>query len=192
MRILLIDNFDSFTYNLKHYLEHNASIQVDVIRNDALTILEALTYDRIVISPGPGLPQQAGISLEVIKKLSGKLPILGVCLGMQAIMEAFGGSLIQLKSLYHGEATELQVLNRRAILFNNLPEGFQVGRYHSWAIDASTLPKELTIDAVDAQSQVPMAISHKHYPLWGVQFHPESVMSPYGKTLLKNFTEANW
>ncbi|MDT8346201.1 MAG: aminodeoxychorismate/anthranilate synthase component II [Flavobacteriaceae bacterium] len=192
MRILLIDNFDSFTYNLKHYLEHDASIQVEVVRNDDLTIADALNYDRIVISPGPGLPNQAGISLEVIQKLSGRIPILGVCLGMQAIMECFGGSLTQLKSFYHGEATELQVLNRKARLFKNLPECFQVGRYHSWALDTTTLPKVLSIDAVDVQSQIPMAISHEKYPLWGVQFHPESVMSPYGKMLLKNFTEVNW
>lgn len=184
--ILLIDNYDSFTYNLVHYLEMNFGFEVTVFRNDEITIEAVDKYDIIVLSPGPGLPKDAGILLDVIKTYAPTKKILGVCLGMQAIGEAFGGELKNLDTVFHGVATQLQVTETTDLLFKNLPQQFNVGRYHSWVIDSITLPKELQVTAIDENKNI-MALKHKTYPLYAVQFHPESILTECGKALITNF-----
>ncbi len=185
MKILLIDNFDSFTYNLLHYVEQACEDEVKVVRNDALTLDEIRRYDKILLSPGPGLPQEAGITMDVIREFSSTKSILGVCLGHQAIAEAFGGKLKNLPTVSHGVATPIFIENDDS-LFNGLPSSFEVGRYHSWVLDENNIPSELIVTARDGDGIV-MAIKHKTLDVKGVQFHPESIMTPFGLDMIRNW-----
>lgn len=183
MRLLLLDNYDSFTYNLYHYAAQFAT--VDVVRNDAISLEQVDAYNAIILSPGPGLPKDAGIMPTLIQEYYTTKPILGVCLGHQAIAEALGGELVNLQLVFHGLSRKVQVVKDDA-LFEGLPPIFDAGRYHSWAV--SELPAELETTAVDEQG-ICMALSHKTLPLKGVQFHPESVLSPEGLGIIKNFIQ---
>ena len=186
MKIMVLDNYDSFTYNLVHILKELSRGPVDVHRNDAISLDDIGFYDKIVISPGPGLPDQAGITKEMIGHFAPVKSILGVCLGCQAIAEVFGGKLNNLKQVYHGVATDMQVLDTEDRIFREIPASFTGGRYHSWVIDEKTLPAGLKITAKDDQGII-MAISHLTYDVKGVQFHPESVLTKYGKQMLSNW-----
>ena len=183
---LLIDNYDSFSYNLYQML---GAIDPDikVIRNDEMTVeeIENLSPDRIVLSPGPGRPENAGVILEVVEKLKGKFPILGVCLGHQAISMAFGATVTYAPRLMHGKQSEVTI-DTSDLLFKGLPEKILVARYHSLIADADTIPEELVVTAKTSENEV-MAVRHKDYPIYGVQFHPESIMTPQGETILRNF-----
>lgn len=183
MRILLLDNFDSFTWNLQHLLAQHA--QVEVHRNDAITVEEAARFDRIVISPGPGLPADAGITLPLIRQVLPTHPLLGVCLGMQALVEVCGGVLFNQQRVMHGVQTACRT-DGGDPLFEGLQEPFQVGLYHSWAADPARLPATLRATAWSAQGVV-MAVRHARYPACGVQFHPESVLTPEGGRLIMNW-----
>lgn len=184
--ILLIDNYDSFTYNLLHYVESVSDRKVDVIRNDKLLVPDVDNYDTIILSPGPGLPKDAGILLDVIKHYSATKKILGVCLGMQAIGEVFGGKLKNLDQVYHGVATKIEITDSSDLLFRNVPKNINVGRYHSWVIDKETFSKDLKITSVDENGQI-MSLKHKKHHVYGVQFHPESILTDYGKEIIANF-----
>lgn len=186
MKILILDNYDSFTYNLVHLLEQFENVDLDVIRNDKITVEEVAKYDKIVLSPGPGLPAEAGILMPLIKKYAASKSILGVCLGHQGIAEAFGGKLINLDRVMHGIATETTVTDKNERLFKGLPEKFLTGRYHSWSVDPIGLPAELKVTAVGEKGDI-MALAHKEYDVKGVQFHPESVLTEHGKQILKNW-----
>lgn len=183
--LLVIDNYDSFTYNLVQYFGELGA-DVKIFRNDEITIadIEKLKPDQIVISPGPGRPEEAGISVEVIKKLAGKYPILGVCLGHQAIGYAYGGKIIRAKHLMHGKTSHIKHDDRE--IFKNLDNPFEATRYHSLVIDTKTIPDCLEVTAKSEDGEI-MGIRHKTLPLWGVQFHPESILTKAGKKLLKNF-----
>ncbi len=189
MKILVLDNYDSFTYNLVQYIEEITGEKVDVFRNDEITVEAVDAYSVIILSPGPGLPEDAGIMPELIKTYAGKKAILGVCLGHQAIGEAFGGQLLNLDRVYHGIETPVQITQRKEVIFENIPDTFIAGRYHSWVVKEDELPTCLEATAV-AEDGVIMAMSHKEYLIKGVQFHPESVMTPYGKKMLANFLKA--
>ncbi len=183
-KVLMIDNYDSFTYNLVHYLEA-AGASVDVFRNDKITVEEASAYKQIVLSPGPGLPHSAGIMPQLIKTLAPSHKILGVCLGHQAIGEAFGGQLHNMNEVFHGVATLCSVVQSDPI-FMGLPQTFKVGRYHSWAV-MQPIPAGLEIIATDVDSGGIMALKHKGYNLRGVQFHPESILTEHGMKIIKNW-----
>ncbi len=187
-KILVIDNYDSFVYNLVHYLEE-LDCKVTVKRNDQFALTECEAYDKILLSPGPGIPEEAGRLKEVIATYAQKKPILGVCLGQQAIGEVFGGTLDNLNQVYHGVATKVTVTEPDTILFKNLALEIEVGRYHSWVVARENFPSSLEITAVDKNGQV-MALRHKEYDVRGVQFHPESVLTPDGKTMIKNWIES--
>ena len=186
--ILLIDNYDSFSYNLVQ-MAGGIRSDIKVIRNDAMTVeeIEKLNPSHIILSPGPGYPKDAGVCEEVVKKLAGKIPILGVCLGHQAICEAFGGNVSYARELMHGKKKEIEVTGENQ-LFRNLPEHFPAARYHSLAAEEETLPKELKVTARCEDGEV-MAVEHETYPIFGVQFHPESVMTPDGRQMIENFME---
>jgi anthranilate synthase component II len=186
MKILVLDNYDSFTYNLVHYLEELTGENVTVARNDEITIEQAAAYDRIVLSPGPGIPDEAGIMKEMILKLAPEKSILGICLGMQAIAEVFGGHLINLEKVYHGVATDILITDSSETLFSGLPQIFKGGRYHSWVVNKDTLPSCLRITATDANGMI-MGFSHTRYDVRGLQFHPESVLTECGKQILANW-----
>ena len=186
MKLLVIDNYDSFTYNLVQYVQEILEKEVDVIRNDAITVAEVAAYDVIILSPGPGLPEEAGIMPELIKQYAGKKFILGVCLGHQAIGEAFGAELHNLAEVYHGIETSMQQTEVDNVLFREIPTSFQAGRYHSWVIKKDTLPADFVVTAQDQKGEI-MAIRHKEFDLYGVQFHPESIMTPQGYQMLENF-----
>jgi len=186
MKILVLDNYDSFTYNLVQYVQEIIGAKVDVFRNDAISLKEVDAYDKIILSPGPGLPKDAGIMPELIKKYAPTKHILGVCLGHQAIGEAFGGTLHNIEKVYHGVATPIEVVDGNALLFRGLPKEIEVGRYHSWIVERPNLPEELQITAVDEFGAI-MAMRHRTYNVRGVQFHPESVLTPKGKAMLRNF-----
>ncbi len=185
--ILLIDNYDSFTYNLVQYLEELGETCL-VFRNDQTTIeeIKKLNPDYIFISPGPGMPKEAGITVDVIKQLGKEIPIFGVCLGHQAIACAFGGELIPSPQLMHGKVSNISHFS--SPLFKNVPEIFEGGRYHSWIVDRSKLPDDILITAETESGEI-MAIRHRKYPIEGVQFHPESILTPYGKQLILNFLQ---
>ena len=185
-KVLIIDNYDSFTYNLVHYIKANPNYKVDVYRNNEITLEEVGKYNTIILSPGPGLPKDAGILNHVIEIYAPTKKILGVCLGMQAIGEVFGGTLSNLENVFHGIATPIQVLDKNDLLFKNLPQNFNVGRYHSWIISNENFPESLSITAVEDNNQI-MAFKHKDYNLYGVQFHPESILTENGKELITNF-----
>lgn len=188
LRIAVIDNYDSFTYNLVHYLEKIVEPAVTVFRNDEVTTEQLKMFDAIVISPGPGLPSESGITLQVIEQLHASKPILGVCLGHQAIGEFFGGTLLNLPQVFHGIATPIQidVAKDTAGIFSGLPATIEVGRYHSWVVANQNFPSCLQITAVDEWGNC-MALQHTKYPVAGVQFHPESILTPHGETILKNW-----
>jgi anthranilate synthase component 2 len=182
-KILVIDNYDSFTYNLVHYLE-DLDCEVVVKRNDQLTIEEVDAYDRIVLSPGPGIPDEAGLLKEIIATYAPTKSIFGVCLGQQAIAEVFGGSLINLDEVYHGIATEIEI-TKDDIIFDGMPRKIEVGRYHSWVVDPN-MPQVLEATSIDENGQI-MSLRHKIYDVCAVQFHPESVLTSQGKKILKNW-----
>lgn len=185
-KVLVFDNYDSFTYNLVQIIERILDQKVDVVRNDQITLEEIEKYDKIILSPGPGIPEEAGILLELIKKYAPTKSILGVCLGQQAIAEAFGGSLINLSEIFHGVATPTELVKENTKLFKDLSTGMEVGRYHSWAVNPDNFPQELEITAVDKDGMI-MALQHKTYDVHGVQFHPESILTPNGEVIIKNF-----
>lgn len=188
MRILLIDNYDSFTFNLLHLIRKvcDASDTVEVIPNDQIDVCRAATYDSIFISPGPGVPEEAGNILQIIKKLSPSKPILGICLGHQAIAQAFGATLCCMKHPLHGIQTNIRITDHTCIFRNLGDELPAAGHYHSWLVDNRSFPDVLQITAVDEDGSI-MALSHKYYPVHGVQFHPESYMTREGDTIVRNF-----
>ncbi|MDR2843456.1 MAG: aminodeoxychorismate/anthranilate synthase component II [Candidatus Symbiothrix sp.] len=185
MKILLFDNYDSFTYNLVHLVKALGYTDVEVHRNDKIRMEDVESFDKIILSPGPGIPSEAGLLLPLIKRFAPSKSILGVCLGHQAIGEAFGGTLVNLEEVYHGVATPIQVIAQDT-LFQTLPETFEVGRYHSWIVSRQDFPQELEITAVDSEGQI-MALKHTKFDVHGVQFHPESVLTPLGKEIMKQF-----
>jgi anthranilate synthase component 2 len=187
MKILVFDNYDSFTYNLVHAVKKLGYTDVEVHRNDQITLEEIARFDKIILSPGPGVPSESGILLDVIRTYAPTKSILGVCLGEQAIAEAFGGTLINLPNVHHGVSSEVDI-NEDDILFNGLEKKLEVGRYHSWAVQKESLPECLKITAVDQDGMI-MALAHKEYDVRGVQFHPESVLTPKGEEMLKNWLE---
>lgn len=187
MKIAIIDNYDSFTYNLAH-LVRELGAEVDVLRNDKFRLDELEAYDKLMLSPGPGIPQEAGLLLEVIRMYAGRKPMLGVCLGHQAIGEAFGARLENLKEVYHGIQTPVSLLEEEAggdYIFRGLPRRIWVGRYHSWVVSADSIPTCLQVTAM-ADGQV-MALRHREYDIHGIQFHPESVLTPDGKVIVRNW-----
>ena len=186
MKIVIIDNYDSFTYNLSHLIKEIGA-EVTVIRNDQFTLNQLERFDKIVLSPGPGIPSEAGLLLDVIKTYKGRKPILGVCLGHQAIGEVFGGTLENLSDVFHGVATEGTQFSNDYI-FDSLPKRITMGRYHSWVVSRENFPTCLEVTAVSDEGQI-MALKHKNYDIHGIQFHPESVLPPEGKTILRNFID---
>lgn len=186
VRILVFDNYDSFTYNLVQMIERILNTTVDVVKNDQIALSEIDQYDKIILSPGPGIPEEAGILLDVIREYAPTKSILGVCLGQQAIAEAFGGSLINLTEIYHGIATPAAIVKDDTKIFKGLSSGIEVGRYHSWVVNREDLSEELEITAVDKDGMI-MALQHKTYDVHGVQFHPESILTPDGEVMIKNF-----
>jgi anthranilate synthase component 2 len=221
MKILVFDNYDSFTYNLVHLVEKIIHEKVEVHRNDQLPLEKVKDYDKIILSPGPGIPEEAGLLLPLIKEYAASKSILGVCLGHQAIGQAFGGKLVNLSTVYHGVATPIQLVNRESAftkasadkqskarqkgatvteieqvpvltkqsLFEGMPDEFEVGRYHSWVVSEEGFPEELEITARDANNFI-MALQHKQYDVQGVQFHPESVLTPKGEDILRNWLKS--
>ena len=191
MKILVFDNYDSFTYNLVHLIEKITQKKVDVFRNDKIALEDIKQYDKIVLSPGPGIPVEAGLLLPLIKEYAATKSILGVCLGHQAIGEAFGGKLVNLKNVYHGVATEMKKITGQQSpvnnkLFDGLGETFPAGRYHSWIISKENFPEELEITAEDDNGYI-MGLQHKKFAVQGVQFHPESVLTPGGEIIMRNW-----
>jgi anthranilate synthase component II len=204
MRILVFDNYDSFTYNLVHLVQKILHEKVDVYRNDQIPLEKVKEYDKIILSPGPGIPVEAGLLLPLIKEYASSKPILGVCLGHQAIGEAFGGKLVNLSTVYHGVATPVRIVSSelsvvsngsdspltahhsRPKLFEGLPDELEVGRYHSWVVSRENFPEELEITAEDDKGYI-MGLQHKTYDVQGVQFHPESVLTPRGEDIMRNW-----
>ena len=187
MKVLLLDNYDSFTYNLRHILLE-LGVDTDVRRNDKISLDEVGEYDKILLSPGPGIPSEAGILLPLIKKYAHLKSILGVCLGEQAVGEAFGAKLLNLTDVYHGVCSDIRVLVNEP-LFEGLYPGFRAGRYHSWVVAKDELPACLEITAVDAEAGYIMGLRHRLYDVRGVQFHPESVLTPQGKKIIENWVK---
>ncbi len=187
MKILVLDNYDSFTYNLVHIIKELGHGEgMDIFRNDKISMEEINGYDKILLSPGPGIPSEAGIMQELIKKYASTKSILGVCLGHQGIAEAFGAKLYNLPHVVHGLAMENHVVEKEEALFKDLPSDFKVGRYHSWVVDKNSDLEQFHITATDEKGEI-MAITHKQYDLRGVQFHPESVLTEYGKEIMQNW-----
>lgn len=185
-KILILDNYDSFTYNLVHAITKLTNQKVDVFRNDKISLDEIAKYDKIVLSPGPGIPDEAGILKELIRTFAPTKSIFGVCLGVQAIAEVFGGTLTNLDNVYHGIATPVKITNENEPIFAEIPTQFDAGRYHSWIVNSKTLPDCLQVTCEDLNGQI-MALSHKKYDVKGVQFHPESVLTPYGEKIIANW-----
>ncbi|MDC8004425.1 aminodeoxychorismate/anthranilate synthase component II [Aureisphaera galaxeae] len=188
MKVLVIDNYDSFVYNLVHYLEE-LDVEVTVKRNDQFQLDEVANYDKILLSPGPGIPDEAGLLKDVIEAYAGKIPILGVCLGQQAIGEVFGGSIINLSEVFHGVATKATLLVNDEPLFKGLDQEIEIGRYHSWVVSKEDFPAALEITSIDENGQI-MSLRHRDFDIRGVQFHPESVLTPKGKQMIKNWVAA--
>ncbi len=183
--VLVIDNYDSFTYNLVHLI-NELGYEAIVWRNDKFMLDEVAAFDKILLSPGPGLPEEAGLLLDVIRKYAPTKSILGVCLGQQAIAEVFGGNLLNLGRPMHGIATPITILDKNERLFKDCPDQITVGRYHSWVVDPANIPASLNVTAIDGDRQI-MALRHKEFDVCGVQFHPESVLTPSGKQMMKNW-----
>jgi anthranilate synthase component 2 len=206
MKILVFDNYDSFTYNLVHLVEKIIHEKVEVYRNDEIALEKVKAYDKIILSPGPGIPEEAGLLLPLIKEYAATKSILGVCLGHQAIGEAFGGKLINLSTVYHGVATEIRIVNSELSkvnegtdslftthyspgnLFEGLPNKLEVGRYHSWIVSDENFPADLEVTARDENNYI-MGLQHKKYDVQGVQFHPESVLTPEGERIMRNWLQ---
>jgi anthranilate synthase component II len=205
MKILVFDNYDSFTYNLVHLVEKITHVKVEVYRNDQLPMEKVKQYDKIILSPGPGIPEEAGMLLPLIKEYASSKSILGVCLGHQAIGEAFGGKLVNLSTVYHGVATKIRLVSGEwsvvseansaltthhslSRLFDDLPNEIEVGRYHSWIVADENFPEELEVTARDDNNYI-MGLQHKKYDVQGVQFHPESVLTPDGEKIMRNWVE---
>ena len=190
MKILIFDNYDSFTYNLVHMVERITNEKTDVYRNDKISLESISEYDKIILSPGPGLPCESGLLLPLIEKFAPSKSIMGVCLGQQAIAEVFGGKLINLKSVYHGVATKIKIDEYRTKtqndVFKDLPSEFEAGRYHSWVVDSENFPTDLEITARDENGLI-MGLRHRTYDVQGVQFHPESVLTPEGEKMMRNW-----
>ena len=186
MKILILDNYDSFTYNLVHMVEKITGNFPSVFRNNEISIEEVNYYDMIMLSPGPGIPDEAGILKDVIKRYAGIKPIFGVCLGLQAITEVFGGTIINLEDVFHGVATEMRITDKDAVIFKDVPETFLAARYHSWAATDEGFPEEIQVTARDEDGLI-QAIQHKIFPISAVQFHPESILTDVGEQLLRNF-----
>ncbi|PZX48864.1 anthranilate synthase component II [Algoriphagus chordae] len=187
MKILVLDNYDSFTYNLVYIVRQlGYGADMDVIRNDKISLEDVGKYDKIILSPGPGVPADAGIMPELLKKYAATKSILGVCLGNQAIGEAFGGSLINLSEVLHGVESSVKV--EPDLLFKEVPDTFNIGRYHSWVVDESNLSPDLEVIARSADQQI-MALRHKQYDVRGLQFHPESILTENGVQIIKNWLE---
>lgn len=185
MKILLLDNYDSFTYNLVHLVKELGYNDIDVIRNDQLTLDDVNKYDKIILSPGPGIPSESGLLIPIIKKYAPSKPILGVCLGHQAIGEAFGAKLLNLEDVHHGIADIAEIIDEDYIL-KGIDQTMEVGRYHSWIVGREGLPECFRITSIDKTGQI-MSMMHKEYDVHGVQFHPESVLTPQGKIIVANF-----
>ncbi len=183
-KILVIDNYDSFTYNLVHYLQE-MDCEVTVKRNDKLDINEVDKYDKILLSPGPGIPDEAGLLKSIIQRYAPTKSILGICLGQQAIAEVFGGKIENLNEVYHGVSSEIDRINDDMVLYKNLPQKMEVGRYHSWVVKKE-LPKELIVTSIDKNGEI-MSLRHKDYDVRSVQYHPESILTPKGKQILQNW-----
>jgi anthranilate synthase component II len=196
MKLLVFDNYDSFTYNLVHLVEKIINTRVEVYRNDQLPLEKVKAFDKIILSPGPGIPEEAGLLLPLIKAYAPTKSILGVCLGHQAIGQSFGGTLQNLSSVYHGVATPIQLTQAGQLtattkpnaILKNLPATIEVGRYHSWVVSNQQLPDELEVTATDDNGYI-MALQHKTYDVQGVQFHPESVLTPDGEKMLRNWLQ---
>jgi anthranilate synthase component 2 len=190
MKILIFDNYDSFTYNLVHVVEKILHDKVDVFRNDKIALDKIGDYDKIILSPGPGVPAESGLLLPLIKEYASSKSILGVCLGLQAIGEAFGGELVNLKNVYHGVATKINIneerIKKENDVFKSLPDELEVGRYHSWIVSREHFPGDLEITAEDENGYI-MALQHKTFDVQGVQFHPESVLTPMGEKIMRNW-----
>ena len=189
MKVLVLDNYDSFTYNLVQYIQEILDQKIDVYRNDEIELDAIEAYDFIILSPGPGLPKDAGIMPALIKRYAATKTILGVCLGHQAIGEAFGASLENLAHVFHGVETPVEAVVEDEPLFQNMPASFQAGRYHSWVVSKENLPNELEITAEDKDGVI-MAMRHREYDVRGVQFHPESIMTEFGRKMLENLLMA--
>ncbi len=185
MKCLLLDNYDSFTYNLRHILLE-LNVEVDVFRNDKISLDEVDAYDKILLSPGPGIPSEAGLLLPLIKRFAPTKSILGICLGQQAIGEVFGARLLNLKEVYHGVSSDIRVLNKNP-LFKGLEPAFRAGRYHSWVVSQENFPQCLEITAEDVMDGHIMGIRHRQYDVNGIQFHPESILTPQGKIIIENW-----
>jgi anthranilate synthase component 2 len=188
MNILILDNYDSFTYNLVHMVEDITGKLPDVFRNDEIAIEDIERYDVIILSPGPGIPDEAGILKEVIATYAGRKPIFGVCLGLQAITEVFGGQIENMGEVFHGVATEMTVIEKDADIFKGIPQKFDAARYHSWIASKENFPKTIAITAVDEDGGI-QAIQHKEFNLSAVQFHPESILTEVGEQIVRNFLE---
>ncbi len=185
-RVLILDNYDSFTYNLVHLVEKILHIRIDVCKNDQIDLDSVKGYDKIILSPGPGIPDEAGLLKNLIREYAAKKSILGVCLGHQAIAEVFGARLVNLEVPYHGISTPIKILNKKNRLFSQINENQLVGRYHSWAVSKENLPDILEVIAVDDRDVI-MALSHTKYDVQGVQFHPESVLTSDGEKMIRNW-----
>lgn len=190
MKILIIDNYDSFTYNLVHMVEKITGKFPTVFRNDEISLEDINIYDMIMLSPGPGIPNEAGILKEIIRSYADKKPIFGICLGLQAIVEVFGGSINNMDQVFHGVATTIKVTKSDAVIFHGIEEKFQAARYHSWIASNEDFPNDLEITSVDEEGGI-MAIRHRDFPISAVQFHPESILTEVGEQLVKNFIDAN-
>ncbi|MDR0507437.1 MAG: aminodeoxychorismate/anthranilate synthase component II [Dysgonamonadaceae bacterium] len=188
MKILVFDNYDSFTYNLVHLVKELGYTDVEIHRNDRILLETVAQYDKIILSPGPGIPSEAGLLLPLIKQYAPSKSILGVCLGHQAIAEAFGATLMNLEDVYHGVATPVKIV-AKDIIFDGLSSTLEVGRYHSWIVSNMRLPEEIIVTAVDENGEI-MALRHSQYDVHGVQFHPESVLTPNGNKIIENFLES--
>lgn len=188
MKILVLDNYDSFTYNLVQYLERLKQVEVTVVRNDRIGMEEVAAFDKIVISPGPGIPDEAGVTKELIERYGAEKSILGVCLGHQAIAEVYGGTIRNLDKVYHGVPDAMRQTVGDEYLFRGVPAEFDAGRYHSWIVEESTLPACLEVTARNATGEI-MAVRHREFDIRGVQFHPESVLTEFGGLMIKNWVE---
>lgn len=186
MKIIIIDNYDSFTYNLVHAIRKISGEPVRVVRNDEVSMEEVEEFDKIVLSPGPGLPSESGMLIPVIREFAPRKSILGVCLGHQAIGEVFGGRLVNMNKVLHGIATPVSIVSRTSSLFDGIPDQFDAGRYHSWIVDNDGFPDCLEITSVDNENRI-MSLRHKEFKVEGVQFHPESVLTPMGEKLIENW-----
>jgi len=188
MKILILDNYDSFTYNLVHMVEEITGTSPVVFRNDEIAIEAIAEYDVLILSPGPGIPDEAGILKEVIATYAGKIPMFGVCLGLQAITEVFGGKIENLGNVFHGVATQMQVIDKDTPIFKGIPEKFLAARYHSWIASKENFPNVIAITAIDEDGEI-QAIQHREYNIAAVQFHPESILTEVGAQLVRNFLD---